>query len=55
MIRVVLGLIFITGFLLALGEWDEGPVSGQVSGSKIRNLPVSCRACLPVTVYFVYS
>lgn len=28
---------------------DEGPVSGQMSGGKVRYLPISCRACLPIT------
>lgn len=41
--------LYFTGFPFSslLGQGDEGPVSGQVGGGKIRYLPVSCRACLP--------
>lgn len=46
--------LYFTGFpfssLLGGKRGEEGPVSGQVSGGKIRYLPVSCRACLPITV-----
>lgn len=50
MIQAVLFLIpdelYFTGFpFSSWGKRDEGPVSGQVSGGKVRYLPDSCRAC----------